>query len=127
MSCQSRPGGPRGLAGPQQPGGSLDDDGLAAQLTHDQRCHAARAVAAGADLAAVVVADAQENVGAAVGRRLQDQQLVAAHALAAVGDGLGQSVRQREGLGPGVHDHEVIAQPVHLDEGATAHGGVIWP
>src|SRR3546814_18600200 len=96
-------------------------------FAHDQRGDAARAVAAGADLAAVVVADAQEDIGAAVGRPLENQQLVAADTLAAVGDGTGLRVRQWKRLLARVDHDEVVAEPVHLDAGATAHGRVIWP
>src|SRR3546814_3366474 len=55
----------------------------------------------------------------------QDQELIAAHALAAVGNGLGQAVRQRKRLLARVDHDEIVAETVHLDEGATAHGGVI--
>src|SRR3546814_18336781 len=48
-----------------------------------------------------------------------------AHALAAVGNGLGQAVRQRKRLLARVDHDEIVAETVHLDEGATAHGGVI--
>src|SRR3546814_16151014 len=64
---------------------------------------------------------------AAVGRPLENQQLVAADTLAAVGDGTGLRVRQRKRLLARVDHDEVVAEAVHLDEGARAHGRVIWP
>src|SRR3546814_3961592 len=64
---------------------------------------------------------------AAVGRPLENQQLVAADTLAAVGDGPGLRVRQWKRLLARVDHDEVVAEAVHLDEGATAHGRVIWP
>src|SRR3546814_2739698 len=113
------------LLGLQQARRRLDGDGVASQLAHDQRGHAARAVAAGAYLAAVVVPDAHEHVGAAVRRPLQDQELIAAHALAAVGNGLGQAVRQRKRLLAGVDHDEILATTVHIAEGGPAPGGGI--
>src|SRR3546814_6988099 len=63
---------------------------------------------------------------AAVGRPLENQQLVAADTLAAVGDGTGLRVRQWKRLLARVDHDEVVAEPVHLDGGATAHVRVIW-
>src|SRR4029450_10608547 len=76
-------------------------------------------------LAAAGGADAHGGGGAAVLRRLDDDELVAPHPGLAVGDGPRLGVVHHQGLRPGIDDHEVIAQSVHLDEGAPAHGRVI--
>ena len=77
---------------------------------------AARRVAAAFDLAAVAVPDAHPEVGAVA--RLEHDQLVAADAGAAVGDGAGERGRDLERLRARVDDHEVVAEPVHLVEAA---------
>ena len=114
------PAGAGGL-GAEQPGHGLDGDGVAAALAHDQGGGAAGAVAAGVDLAAVGVPEPQEDIGAAVARRLEHHDLVAADAGAPVGQRPRARVARREGNLPGVDHHEVVAQTVHLDEGAVAH------
>ena len=105
-----------GVARPQQPGAGLHGGPVAARLLHDQAGDAAGAVAAGLDLAAVVVADAHEDIRRAVRRRLHDQKLVATHPLAPAGNAARGLGRQAKGVLAGIDHHEVIAQPVHLDE-----------
>ena len=124
-------GGPAGGEpdGVQQAGLGLDGAALAPGLRHDQRSDAARGVAAGLDLAAVGVADAHEDVGGGILRRLQDDQLIAADALATIGNAARGRIVQREGLAAGVDYDEVVAQAMHLDEGAALEHEIsrIWP
>ena len=80
---------------------------------------AAGGVAAGAGLRAVGVADAHEGVGvAAVGRRLDGDELVAADAGAPVGEGGGTGRGEAERAGAFVEHDEVVAAAVHLPKGA---------
>ena len=51
-----------------------------------------------------------------VGRRLEHDQLVAAHAQPAVGDGAAARWRQVERRRARVEHDEIVAQPVHLEE-----------
>ena len=90
-------------------------------LVHQHRGDAARGVAAGAGLAAVGIVDAHEDIGVALGRRLEHDQLVAAHAQPAVGDGTPARRRQLERSPARVEHDEIVAQPVHLDERRPGH------
>ena len=98
----------------------LDLDLFPAELLRQNRGDAARGVAAGLDLGAVGVADAHACVGALFGR-LQDDELIAANAALAIGDRRGQAVVEREGLGAGIDNDEVVTESMHLGEGA-GHG-----
>ena len=92
-----------------------------AAFRHQQRRGAARAVAAGARLAAIGVADAHEGVG---GRRgFEHQYLIAADARTTVGDRARVLRRQRERRRAGVEYHEIVAEAVHLDESAFHRSG----
>ena len=83
-------------------------------LGGDERGHAARGIAAGADLAAIGIPDAHEHVGFA--RGLERDDLVATDALLAVGDGADRVSRKRERSCAGIEHDEVVAEPVHLAE-----------
>ena len=75
---------------------------------------AARRIAAALHLAAVRIPDPHPEIRD-VGRLEQDH-LVAADARAPVRDGARACCIHRDGALPGVEDHEVVAEPVHLDE-----------
>jgi len=92
----------------------------AAPLLHHEARDRARAVAAGADLGAVGVVDAHEDVGAL--RGLEAQQLVAADAVAAIGDAADLGGRERQLAAPSIEDHEVVAEALHLMEVELVHG-----
>ena len=111
-----------GILGHDHAGRRIDGHPARPALAHQQLRHAARGVAAGLDLATVGIADPQGRVRRAVLRRLDDDELVAAHAGLAVGDRPCLGVAQGQGRGAGIDDDEIVAQAVHLDEGATAHG-----
>jgi len=98
----------------EQAGDGLHRDVITFALVHHHRGDAARGVAAGAGLAAIGIVDAHEDVGLAVGRALEHDQLVAAHAQPAVGDGAPPLGRELEIGRPRVEHDEVVAQPVHL-------------
>ena len=114
-----------GRRGGQQPGLGLDGRFPGARLGHDHGGDAARAVAAGLGLAAVGVMNAQEDVGGAVNACLEDKQLVAADAPAAVGDGPRLGGADAERPGTRVEDHEIVAEAMHLDERQSGHKAVI--
>ena len=67
----------------QQPGLRLEGQRVLAGLAEQQLGDAARAVAAGAGLRAVVVVDAHEGVGARRARRIERHHLVVGRALPA--------------------------------------------
>ena len=95
----------------------------AAGLTRQDRGNAAGGVAAGPGLGAVGVADTHEGIGVAVGRRrLDGDELVAAHAGAPVGDRGRAARRQAERAGALVEHDEVVAAAVHLEEARHAEG-----
>ncbi len=102
----------------------LDHDALLAGLAHDERCDAARAIAAGGDLAAIGVADAHEDVGARRFRLLQDEQLVAADPGVPVGNGAYRLAVERQRLSARIEHDEIIAEPVHLEKTGAAHAAL---
>ena len=114
-----------GLVSRERPGIGFQDHTIRAGLIQQQPGRAAGAVAAGRDLAAVLVPEPEVGVGAAVTRRLQDDQLIAADTSAPVGDGAHARAVQRERRLACIEHHEVVAEPVHLGEGKPRHGGVI--
>ena len=105
-----------GLLRFEQAGDGLHRHLVGLALVHHHRGDAARGVAAGAGLAAVGIVDAHEDVGLAIGRRLEHDQLVAADAQPAVGDGAAALDRQVERRRAAVEHDEIVAQPVHLEE-----------
>ena len=106
-------------AGIQDAGGGLDAGGVAARRLHQNPADAAGGVAAGVNLRAVGVPDAHAGVG--LGRGIDGDQLVAAHARRPIGDGAHFLGRRLERLGAGLDNDEVVAEPVHLQKRA-AHG-----
>ena len=81
-------------------------------LGNEQRRHAARGIAASADLAAIGVPDAHEYVGKI--RRLERDYLVAADAAVAVGDSGNLGGFERKRVSARIEHDEVVAEPVHL-------------
>ena len=97
--------------------------GAPAGLGGQQSGDAAGGVAAGPGLGAVGVADAHEGIGGrVVRRRLDDDELVAADAGAAVGDGGGTAGGEAERAGALVEHDEVVSAAVHLDEPRHGEG-----
>ena len=92
-----------------------------AALAHQELGDAATAVAAGLGLAAVAIVDAQEGHGGAVGR-FQDQDLITTNAPTPVGDCPGLLLGQAQGILAGIDHHKVVAETMHLGEGALFHG-----
>jgi len=76
--------------------------------------HAAAGIAAALDLGAVRIPDPHPEVSDVGG--LQQDHLVAADAGAPVGNGARARCIHRHRSYPGVEDHEIVAEPVHLDE-----------
>src|SRR5690606_40800648 len=66
------------------------------------------------NLATVGVEDTVAEIHLVTGRRLDNQQLVAANAEMAVGNRTHALRRERHGLARGVDHDEVVAKPVHL-------------
>ncbi len=83
---------------------------------HQHPGDAPAGIAAGRDLAAVGVADAHEGQGTAGPRRLQENELVTTDPGSAIGDGAHQGRGQGDRVGTPVDHHEIVAEPVHLDE-----------
>src|SRR6266404_1728953 len=69
----------------EQAGNRLHRDVVGLAFVHQHRSDAARGVAAGAGLVAVGIVDAHEDVGLALGRGLEHDQLVATHTPPPVG------------------------------------------
>ena len=118
MSTRTAPPGPRAAA--KRAGHGLDRRLVPPALVEQECRHAARAVAAGLDLAAVGIADFHEHVAIGHGRA-QHHELVAAYAGAPVGHAAVAFVGPVERPGARIQHDEIIAEPVHLDEG-NAHG-----
>lgn len=91
-------------------------------LAHHHRRHAARGVAARANLAAVGVADAHGNVGARIAGRLDDDQLIAANARMPIRQFAHLSGGKRNAPPARIDDDEVVAETMHFDEGKRFHG-----
>ena len=108
-----------GTLGPERPGDGLDGHALPARLLEQQRSDGARAIAAGLDLAAIGVADFHEHI-AAPGRRAHHHELVAADAGAPVRQPAIVVVRPADRPVARIQHDEIVAKPVHLDEG-NAH------
>ena len=89
---------------------------VGAAFLGDQGGDATRGVAAGLGLGPVRVVDAHEHVGAG-GRRLEDDELVAADAEMAVRHGGRAGGRDRQRGGARIQHDEVVAEAVHLAEG----------
>jgi len=80
-----------------------------------QQCrHAARAIAALLDLAAVGIEHAIEGVGAMAARRLQHQRLVETYAGVAIGEGAPLVAGGQRRIGGQIEDYEVVARPCIL-------------
>ncbi len=92
----------------------LDGDVGASPFLGDDRSHAARRITAGRHLAAVGVPDAHEHVSCL--RGLEHDELVAADAFLAVGDGAHRVRAKHERARPRIDHDEVVAEPVHLAE-----------
>ena len=104
----------------------VQPDRIGAGLRHDQPGDAAARVAASLDLAAIGVVDGKRGIRSGLGWRFDDDQLVEADAAAAVGQrahGIGRQGPRHETRCalPCVDDHEVVAEPVHLDEFGAVH------
>src|SRR5262249_38088444 len=99
----------------------LEGERRLAAFPEYQLGEAAHAVAAGCRLAAVVVVDAHEGIGAGEARRMQDHQLIVRHPA-------GAARRARTGSRHGaafvahVDEHDLVAETVHLDEGMVGKG-----
>ncbi len=80
--------------------------------------HAARGVAAGRDFAPVDIEYPHRCERAGSGRRLDGKKLLAADTRMRIADA--DDIPGQEGapVDAPVEDHEMVAQPVHLDEGA---------
>ncbi len=89
-----------------------------------KRGDAACGIAAGLGLAAVGVADAHEGGGPRVLRLLDEDELIAADAAMAVGNGARGGRVDRDGVRARVEHDEVVAEPMHLDESRAVHGAV---
>ena len=111
-----------GVEGAEQSGIGLDRNRLPAALAHHQPADASRGVAAGVDLAAVLVVDAHEDVG--VPRRaLQRDHLVEADRIT-LAEGADRLRRQPDRPLARVEHGKSIAEAVHLAEGKrrACHG-----
>jgi len=84
------------------------------------RGDAAGGVAAGPRRASVAVPEPQAQIGAVAGHDFG--QLVEPDAPVPVAQGARQRGRHRRHAGAGVEDDEIVAQPVHLDEGQGRAG-----
>jgi len=93
----------------QHPAQRFDDRGLA-----DQRGDAARRVAARLDLAAVGVEYPHFDVG--LRRRFEQDQLVAADAVAAIGNRMRPRRRHLDAVRARIDHDKVVAEAVHLGE-----------
>src|SRR6185437_4368212 len=114
-----------GALGRNRPAERLQHDAVGLVLRHQQRRNTARAIAASFGLAAIGIADAQESGACRGFRRLDDEDLVAADAAMAVGDGAGRGGVERQRMLPRIENDEVVPEPVHLDEIERAHRAVI--
>ena len=115
-----------GGEGLQEAGIGFDRGAIDVLFLHHQPADAAGRIAAGIHLAAVAVVDAHEGID--VHRRgLDDDHLVEADAGAAVADRGDLGLGEAHGLLARIENDEVVAEPVHLDEGdfARAHCGCI--
>ena len=107
----------------QVAGGGANDLGAPPGLARQQIGHAAGGVAAGPGLGTVGIADAHEGIGVGVcRRRLDGDELVAAHAGAPVGDRRGAPGGQAERTGAFVEHDEVVAAAMHLEEARHGEG-----
>jgi hypothetical protein len=104
------------------------DGGLGGQALVVHEAHeAARAVAAMLDLVAGVVEDAVAEVGMpGAARRLDDQDLVGAHAEAAVAQVAQLLPRELQRGARGIEHDEVVARALHLGE-LHLHATIIRP
>ncbi len=111
--------------GQKHPGAGGDGHLLELGRLGEQPGHAAGGVATGVHLAAVGVPDAHDAIGCQLlGRRLDGDQLVAADAALAVGDGAHLRFRRRERRRTRLDHDEVVAEPVHLEK-RPSHGAHI--
>jgi hypothetical protein len=81
----------------------------------DERSDAARGVSASSNLAAISIPDAHEYIGPR--RGLERNELIAADAFLAVGDGAHRILVKRKRASAGIEHDEVVAESVHLAEG----------
>ena len=94
----------------------------------DEPGDAARGIAAGLDLAAVGVADAHEELRAPVVRRLEHDQLVAADAGMAVGDGARRCRRRARAFRARASSTtKSLPRPCILMKGTPPIARLIWP
>ena len=105
-------------------GRAFDDHAVAPALIHQIPGDAARPVAAGLGEAAVGVADVHAGVSALAGGGLDDDDLIATHPGAPIGDGAQAGGVQLDGRGPAVEDHEIVAQSLHLYESYARHEAI---
>ena len=78
--------------------------------------HAARAVAAVSDLAAVGIEDPIAGRDAVTLRRLEQEDLIAADAEPPIGQPAHLCGVDIDGMGQTIQQHEVVAEAVHLGE-----------
>ncbi len=110
----------------EEPGRRLDPHPPIAGLAAHQPADAAGGVAAGLGLAAVRVADAHQELRCGIGGRLQHDQLVAADAGAAVGQGPSRADPDRELAATGVEHDKIVAEAVHLQKRHLAHCACLY-
>src|SRR5665213_3138849 len=106
----------------QHAGGGFERDAGSTRLAHEQIGDAAGRIAASLDLAAIGVADAHEGGGGGAVRLFDDDELVGADAGVARRDRRSRFVVECQRLGPRIDHDEIVAEPMHLDEGNAAHG-----
>jgi hypothetical protein len=85
-------------------------------LVADETGKGARAVAALFDFAAIAIKNAVAEIGAGHGRAFHNQDLVGAHAEAAVGQALPLGGAEVDLLVDGVDHDEIVARALHLGE-----------
>ena len=111
-----------GVEGAEQPGIGLDRGGLPAALAHHQPADAAGGVAAGIDLAAVLVVDAHEDVG--IPRRALERDHLVEADRPVVAERADRLRREPDRPLARVEHGERVAEAVHLAEGErrACHG-----
>ncbi len=111
------------LVGTQQPRVGRDGGAVPAALAHQQPADAPGGVTTGIDLAAVLVVDAHEGVGAGL-RPLEGDELVEADGILA-GECANSLLGQADGLVARVDNEELVAEAIHLakKDCAACHRG----